>query len=136
MSWQPLGTYSNVHTSRLVNEVAFVFLQLGQPDKADELLARSLERQLRFYGMGIRLPRQLKNHAVTLYLMGRRDQAMEKMNEAIDYGWCESVLMTNDPVMALLREDPRYREMEAAVIHHIENQRKRLERAGIGILHD
>jgi len=51
------------------------------------------------------------------------------MQEAIDQGWPDAILLTNDPVMDFMRKDPRYRTMEAGVIRHIEQERQRLGRA-------
>jgi hypothetical protein len=67
------------------------------------MLARSRQRHEGSESQGVRIPRQLKSHALTLWMLGEHEGAIEKMREAIDYGWSEIYYMKNNPVMDQMR---------------------------------
>jgi transglutaminase-like putative cysteine protease/tetratricopeptide (TPR) repeat protein len=51
------------------------------------------------------------NLACAFSLSGKIDEGLEALRKSLEYGWSDLYWMDNDPDLALLRNDPRYKEI-------------------------
>jgi tetratricopeptide (TPR) repeat protein len=60
-------------------------------------------------------PRVRYNLACSCALLGRKEEALQRLREAHELGFDDLGLLRRDPDLDSLREDPRYREIERAM---------------------
>jgi TolB-like protein/Flp pilus assembly protein TadD len=124
-----------INTRRLDDEVidgyhalAWSYLQLGEPDKAQALLSQFDEffRDAEEKQLSQRNP-NLYLFAQNTLLVGNVDLALDRFEKAIDAGWREFYTKRHDPRWAALKNDPRYEALMAKVRGDVDRQRAEVE---------
>jgi hypothetical protein len=109
-------------------DVALVLLRIGQRDRAEQLLDRSLDIILKAtsqsdsYVFGIQ--------RVLIYaLRGNTEAALDTLRQTIDGGWREIwwMYLEIDPSLDSIRDEPEYQAMLQEVRDDMAVQRGRLE---------
>ncbi len=109
----PIGNVDQFNAHNLI-KLAYIARLEGDPTFADELLEAALPvvesvPRLGVAGHGIR-------DVQILALMGRSEEALARLREAIDAGFCCASIYDNwsldtDPYLAAIRDDPKYLAM-------------------------
>jgi TolB-like protein/tetratricopeptide (TPR) repeat protein len=111
---------------------AFVLQRLGDRQRAERILTAYLEY------IGDRPRLGLKGYGIAdveaLALLGRRDEALTRLREAVDVGWRSTWPrrgwhLADDPYLTGLRDDARFRAIVAEVDADIARMRERAEQA-------
>ena len=105
----------------------YVLQRLGDRDRAGDVL----RQYMTFLGKSPRLGRL--GYAVAdveaLALLGRREEALARLRQAIDSGWralnTPGWSLVDDPYLATLRDDARFRAMAAEVDADVRRMRER-----------
>ncbi|MGH8495863.1 MAG: tetratricopeptide repeat protein [Gammaproteobacteria bacterium] len=111
---------------------AYALQQLGEPERAEQVLEATLkflQRQPRLGLVGYGIA-----DVETLVLMGRPEQALARLREAIDDGWRspwtkDGWSLDNDPYLVELHDEPEFRAIVAEVDVDIARMRDRAMQA-------
>ncbi len=112
-----------------VHSLAWSYEQAGMPEKGRAIL-ESLERQIEeTQRLGLlHMSNDLFFYARNALLMGEKDLALERLEQAVEAGWRDYYVQQNDPRWAPLAEDPRYQALMAEVKADVDRQRAEVER--------
>jgi tetratricopeptide (TPR) repeat protein len=112
-----------------LHSLIWSYQQIGMPDRARPLL-ESLERQLEEkQGLGLlHMSNDLFFYARNALLMGEKDLALERLEQAVEAGWRDYYVQQNDPRWTPVAEDPRYQALMAEVKADVDRQRAEVER--------
>jgi TolB-like protein/Tfp pilus assembly protein PilF len=110
----------------------YALRELGDRDRSSKVLNGYLDYVSRRPRMGF-LGFQIGD-AEALALLGRRDEALQRLRAAVDAGWRTTALqhpwlLVDDPYLAELRDDPRFRQIVAETDADIARMRERVAQA-------
>ena len=106
------------------NALAWAYIQSGQPERASTILTAAERRwQERDETGRMHVSEEIYFHALDSVLLGKHDEALDRLQRAIDAGWREYYLRFHDPRWDRLRDDPRYQAMMEAVKADADRQR-------------
>ena len=112
-----------------VHSLAWAYRETGFPDKGTSIL-QSMDQQLaerQRLGL-LHRSRDLYLFARNALLLGDRDLALERLEQAVAAGWRDYYVHVPDPRWAELRQDPRYEALLAEVKADVDRQRSEVER--------
>jgi len=109
--------------------LAIAYRGVGETARAAAVLStidshcRTLQAQGR-----LRISALIYTCAENSLLRGEVEEALDRVERAIEAGWRDYYLREHDPVWAPLRDDPRYRRLMARVKADVDRQRAEIER--------
>jgi len=112
-----------------VHSLAWSYREVGRPDKGISVL-KSMDQQLaerQRLGL-LHRSRDLYMFARNALLLGDRDLALARLEQAIAAGWRDYYVHIADPRWADLRQHPRYEALLAEVKADVDRQRSEVER--------
>ncbi len=103
--------------------------QAGRPEEAQDILT-AIEQAIAEYESEVEFPdsERVFFNALAALLGGDRDLAIARLERAVDIGWSDYYLWRHDPRLALLADEPRFRQVMAAVRAKVDEQRVEVER--------
>ena len=116
-----------------VHSLAWSYQATGFPEKGSSILER-IDRQLeerQRLGL-LHGSRDLYLFARNALLLGDRDLALARLEQAIAAGWRDHYVHIPDPRWAALREDPRYHALMTEVKADVDRQRAEVQRIDAG----
>ncbi len=108
--------------------LAWSYRNLGRQAESDRTLSMLTQLFAEREGLGrMHRPQDLENHAVLHAMAGRTDDAIDTLEQLLDSGWNDYYRLANRPVWQMLRDDPRYKVLEARARDSLQAQRKLVE---------
>jgi TolB-like protein len=103
--------------------------QAGRPEEAQDILT-AIEQAIAEYESEVEFPdsERVFFNSLAALLGGDRDLAIARLERAVDIGWSDYYLWRQDPRLALLADEPRFRQVMAAVRARVNEQRAEVER--------
>jgi tetratricopeptide (TPR) repeat protein len=107
--------------------LGYVYWKTGRPDKARKMFARSIEGDQKALAQGDERPWIVYDIAAINAIQGKKTEAYDWLQKAIDAGWRSYRYAEIDPVLENLRDDGRFKQMMADVKAKVDEMRKRVE---------
>ena len=110
-------------------DVALAYFRVGNPQRFEDALQRVERVSLDLQEQGIDAPIFFMSEAAHQALAGNLDASLDWLDRAISRGFVSSGRIVEDwPYMEPLEGDPRYEEIQARMIEHLN-----AERAALGL---
>lgn len=113
--------------------LAWAYGQLGMPDKS-RLLLEIVEQWFAQKNSSVAMVKstQLYEAARNAVLMGNKELALNRLEQAVTSGWRAYYINKHDPRWDALKDDPRYQALMAQVQADVDRQRTEVERIDAG----
>jgi tetratricopeptide (TPR) repeat protein len=109
--------------------LAIAYRGVGETARAAAVLATVDNRCRTLQAQGrLRMSASIFTCAENSLLRGEVEEALDRVERAVEAGWRDYYLREHDPVWAPLRDDPRYRRLMARVKADVDRQRAEIER--------
>ena len=108
--------------------LAFLYLENGRPDRANDLLAQADRFVLPLESDDSGYPGVDYVRASIHALRGEDDAALESLRRAAERGWSQLWFLERDPILGRYSDDPRFRSAVTVLADRISDQRAQLDR--------
>jgi TolB-like protein/tetratricopeptide (TPR) repeat protein len=108
--------------------LAYLLQQAGETRRAAALLDRAERSVQEVIAEGSELPELPFSLATIAAIRGRVEEAAGHLERAVELGWTGSTLVPHDPILAPLRDHPRFRAALDRSDARLQAMRERLER--------
>jgi len=110
---------------------AHLYMRAGQPDRARPLIDAAIGDIRRAVADGDRRYNPPYEEAALQLMLGNRDAALDLFDKAVDAGALEGKFPNVDPLMAAMRNDPRFTASIARIERMLAEMRQRADLSGL-----